>query len=407
MKTFIDETYQKRQLELSNRMIESNCDLFFCPPSSDLEYLTGTLRRKPTFGNISYTHGWVCGAFFRPFKNPLFVLPRMVAEFDMPHGATGEKIIIKETDDGSAVFEKIIKDFGPLKKIAVEQRTWAETTLKISEYSRGIIQNGMSLTNPMRRKKSDEEISLIREACLLADNSMEKITNTVVEAENEREISEELDHLLNLEGSRGVSFDTAVWAMGPSTYRDASDREKNNVIPEGSSLLFDFGAIIKGYCSDFGRTLSVGESDSELKEVYEIVIESAKQGLSAVRPGALASDVDRATRKVIEDAGYGDKFRHRTGHCIGLDVHEYPFISEEDDTPLEVGMTFTIEPSIFWPGRVGARIEDVVVVTENGGEKLNQYHEDFVTVEKASAKLQSDGGCEHDNLNDIGHLHDH
>ena len=407
MKTFNDETYQKRQLELSNRMIESNCDLFFCPPSSDLEYLTGTLRRKPTFGNISYTHGWVCGAFFRPFKNPLFVLPRMVAEFDMPHGATGEKIIIKETDDGSAVFEKIIKDFGPLKKIAVEQRTWAETTLKISEYSRGIIQNGMSLTNPMRRKKSEEEISLIREACLLADNSMEKITNTVVEAENEREISEELDHLLNLKGSRGVSFDTAVWAMGPSTNRDASDREKNNVIPEGSSLLFDFGAIIKGYCSDFGRTLSVGESDSELKEVYEIVIESAKQGLSAVRPSALASDVDRATRKVIEDAGYGDKFRHRTGHCIGLDVHEYPFISEEDDTPLEVGMTFTIEPSIFWPGRVGARIEDVVVVTENGGEKLNQYHEDFVTVEKASAKLQSDGGCEHDNLNDTGHLHDH
>jgi Xaa-Pro aminopeptidase len=407
MKTFNDETYLKRQLELSNRMIESNCDLYFCPPSSDLEYLTGTLRRKPTFGNISYTHGWVCGAFFRPFQTPLFVLPRMVAEFDMPHGATGEKIIINETDDGSAIFEKIIKDFGPLKNIAVEQRTWAETTLKISEYSRGTVRNGISLTNPMRRKKSDEEISLIREACLLADLSMEKITNTVVAAENEREISEELDHLLNLKGSRGVSFDTAVWAMGPSTNRDASDRETNNVIPEGSSLLFDFGAIIKGYCSDFGRTLSVGESDSELKEVYEIVIESAKQGLSAVRPGALASDVDRATRQVIEDAGYGDKFRHRTGHCIGLDVHEYPFISEEDDTPLEVGMTFTIEPSIFWPGRVGARIEDVVVVTENGGEKLNQYHEDFITVEKASANLQSEGGCVHDNLDDITHLHDH
>jgi Xaa-Pro aminopeptidase len=407
MKTFSDETYLKRQLELSNRMIESNCDLFFCPPSSDLEYLTGTLRRKPTFGNISYTHGWVCGAFFRPFKTPLFVLPRMVAEFDMPHGATGEKVIIKETDDGSAVFEKIIKDFGPLKNIAVEQRTWAETTLKISEYSKGTVRNGISLTNPMRRKKSDEEISLIREACLLADLSMEKITNTVVAAENEREISEELDHLLNLKGSRGVSFDTAVWAMGPSTNRDASDRETNNVIPEGSSLLFDFGAIIKGYCSDFGRTLSVGESDSELKEVYEIVIESAKQGLSAVRPGALASDVDRATRKVIEDAGYGDKFRHRTGHCIGLDVHEYPFISEEDDTPLEVGMTFTIEPSIFWPGRVGARIEDVVVVTENGGEKLNEYHDDFINVEKASANLQSEGGCVHDYLDDITHLHDH
>ena len=177
--------------------------------------------------------------------------------------------------------------------------------------------------------------------------------------------------------------------------------------PSISLMFLSLTAIIKGYFSDFGRTLSVGESDSELKEVYEIVIESAKQGLSAVRPGALASDVDRATRKVIEDAGYGDKFRHRTGHCIGMDVHEYPFISEEDDTPLEVGMTFTIEPSIFWPGRVGARIEDIVVVTENGGEKLNNYHEDFVTVEKVSAKLQSEGGCAHDNLNDIGHLHNH
>ena len=96
MRTFEDDTYRKRQLELSNRMREQKIDLFFCPPSADLEYLTGTLRRKPTFGNISYTHGWVCGAFFRPFNDPLFVLPRMVAEFDMPHGATGEKVIVSE-----------------------------------------------------------------------------------------------------------------------------------------------------------------------------------------------------------------------------------------------------------------------------------------------------------------------
>lgn len=407
MRIFQDEVYKNRQSELGRRMQENGVELFFCPPSADLEYLTGTQRRRPTFGNIAYTHGWVCGAFFRPNHDPLFVLPRMVAEFDMPHGATGEILTISETDDGEAMFEKLVKGFGPLKSVAVEERTWADTTLRIANCTGAKIKNGSFLTNPMRRVKSSDEIELLRDACRLADLSMGEITKSVSDGIKERELSEELDHLLHLEGSRGVSFDTAVWAMGPSTNRDANDRETSSVIGSGSSLLFDFGAIINGYCSDFGRTLAVGKADVELSEVYDIVIESANAGLAAVKPGALASEVDRATRKVIEDAGYGDKFRHRTGHCIGLDVHEHPFISEEDDTPLEVGMTFTIEPSIFWPGRVGARIEDIIVVTENGGEKLNTYSETFVTVDSASGTLDSGvGGCAHEDHAPGGCMHD-
>ena len=115
----------------------------------------------------------------------------------------------------------------------------------------------------------------------------------------------------------------------------------------------------------------------------------------------MAKDVDSACRQVIVDAGYGEHFRHRTGHCIGLDVHEYPFISEEDETPLEVGMTFTIEPSVFWPGRVGVRIEDIIVVTETEGVRLNEYSEDMVVVD-ASPSIISDshadepGACAHE-----------
>ncbi len=396
METINDSKYLKRQKILNDRMLENNIDLIFCPPSADLEYLTGTKRRKPTFGNISYRHGWVCGAFFRVNSDPIFILPRMVAEFDMPYGAKGEKIIVNETDDSHLIFENVIKRFGKCSRIAVEERTWAETVLNLKKITNAEIISSSTLVNMMRRIKDSQEIEMIQKACDIADYAMEKITENVSDGISERELSEELDHLLHHKGSRGVSFDTAVWAMGKKTNRDADDRETNSIIPYGSSLLFDFGAIINGYCSDFGRTLAIGKADSELQEVYEIVIKAAQAGLKAVKPGVLASDVDKATRKIIDDAGYGDKFRHRTGHCIGLDVHEYPFISEEDDTPLEEGMTFTIEPSIFWPGNVGARIEDIILVTESGGKKLNQYSENFITIDNVSNSITSSNmGCNH------------
>jgi Xaa-Pro aminopeptidase len=211
------------------------------------------------------------------------------------------------------------------------------------------------------------------------------VTEDIADGAVERELVEELDSLLHREGSRGVSFDTAVWAMGPSTGRDASDRETSSQMNRGTGVSFDFGAVIDGYCSDFGRTVALGDSDPEYERVYETVIAAQAAGLAAVRPGALAREVDAACRKVIVDAGYGDWFRHRTGHCIGLDVHEYPFISEEDETPLEAGMTFTIEPSIFWPGRVGVRIEDIVLVTDDGGVKLNEYPAAMVVVEGSTS----------------------
>jgi Xaa-Pro aminopeptidase len=160
--------------------------------------------------------------------------------------------------------------------------------------------------------------------------------------------------------------------------RDAGTRLTTQPIRASTSVSFDFGAVVDGYCSDFGRTIFVGEPDAEFRRVYELVIASQAAGIKAARPGVTASAVDRASRQVIEEGGYGTWFRHRTGHAIGLDVHEYPFISEEDQTPIEPGMTFTVEPSVFWPGHVGARIEDVVVCEANGARKLNRYPEALV-----------------------------
>jgi Xaa-Pro aminopeptidase len=400
MLPFEPEVYADRRRRLETSMIERGVDTMFIPPSGDLEYFTGVRRRRPTFGNISYAHHWVFGAFLRPGHDPLLILPRMVAEFDLPQDVPGEVFVINETDDATAAFERIVRGFGSLRTIAVEQRTWAETVLALSQASNAKLVNAMPLTNPLRRIKSDAEIAMMRQACRVADNAMGVITGDVLDGAVEGELAESIDSLLHADGSRGVSFDTAVWGMGESTQRDATDRETSSDLRRGTGVSFDFGAVIAGYCSDFGRTVALGEPDSRFVDVYETVIAAQAAGIAAVRPGALASEIDAACRKVIDDAGYGAHFRHRTGHCIGLDVHEYPFISEEDHTPLEVGMTFTIEPSIFWPGHVGARIEDIIVVTENGGTVLNEYSTDMVVTDADpsgfSAGGGSPGGCNHD-----------
>ena len=138
-------------------------------------------------------------------------------------------------------------------------------------------------------------------------------------------------------------------------------------------MLFDFGAVLHGYCSDFGRTVWCGEPSDADRAVYDVMLAAQEAGRAAARPGVLARDVNAACRAPIEEAGFGPDFRHRMGHGIGLDVHERPFLSEEDETPLEAGMTFTDEPSILPPGRNGVRIEDVIVCEEGGARSLNAY----------------------------------
>ena len=141
-------------------------------------------------------------------------------------------------------------------------------------------------------------------------------------------------------------------------------------MPDGESVLFDFGAVVEGYCSDFGRTVVCGEPTAGYEEAREAMLAAQEAGRAAAVPGALACDVNAACRAPIEVAGLGEGFRHRMGHGIGLDVHEWPFLSVEDETPIEAGMTFTDEPSILVDGRFGMRVEDVIAVAEGGATLL-------------------------------------
>jgi Xaa-Pro aminopeptidase len=137
--------------------------------------------------------------------------------------------------------------------------------------------------------------------------------------------------------------------------------------------MFDFGGVVDGYCSDFGRTVVCGEPPDGYVEAYDVMLAAQEAGRAAARAGVPAREANAACRKPIEDAGLGEHFRHRMGHGIGMNVHERPFLSTEDETLLEPRMTFTDEPSLIVPGRFGVRIEDIIVVEEGGGRKLNSY----------------------------------
>jgi Xaa-Pro dipeptidase len=187
------------------------------------------------------------------------------------------------------------------------------------------------------------------------------------------ELAEAVEHELRAAGSRCPSFPTHIFTgLGEQDFDNHTARG-HTPIPEGTSVMFDFGGVVDGYCADFGRTVYCGDPSQEFLDGYDVMLAAYEAGLAAAKPGALAREVNAACRGPIEDAGLGEYFRHRMGHGIGMDVHERPFLSAEDETPLEAGMTFTDEPSIILPDRWSLRIENVIVVEEGGGRSLNSY----------------------------------
>jgi len=359
-------------------MRESGIDLLFLPPSSDLEYLTGVERSIPTFGQSEYAHGWVAGAFFRADREPVFVLPRMMTLFDVAGELPGELVVVSERDDGPALFEAAARRFGKTATLAIGDRCWGETVLHLTAaLSPERIVTGSALVNELRRTKSPEELAVMERACAVADATMAAVAANVFPGVTMLELAEEVEHAMRVHGSRVASFTTHVFTSFGGG-KSSADDTRTVPLEEGDVVMFDFGAVVDGYCSDFGRTVCVGEPQPEVRTAHALVLEAQEAGRAALRPGALASEVNHACRKPIEAAGYGPSFKHRMGHGIGLDVHERPFVSEEDDTPLEAGMTFTDEPSILVDGRFGVRTEDVVVCEPEGGRKLNRFPPDLI-----------------------------
>jgi Xaa-Pro dipeptidase len=230
----------------------------------------------------------------------------------------------------------------------------------------------------LRMRKSAEELIHMRRAAEIAEAALADTLEKLRTGMTEREVAAELQVACLRHGTEGFPFEPLVLAGAKSALPHGATGDQ--LVQAGQLLLLDFGASSAGYASDITRTFALGQAaqlNSELRKVYDVVLAANEAGRAAARPGVPIQEVDRAARAVIARAGYGQYFTHRLGHGLGLSVHEPPYACEGDETVLEVGMVFTVEPGIYLPGKGGVRIEDDVVITAAGCESLTSFERDL------------------------------
>lgn len=300
---------------------------------------------------------------------------------------------ITQAAEQSAGFEIIEHGTAPLETVAETLRGVGVPSLGFEQrhvtygtYRSCVEQFGESfpliatdgLVERLRRIKDAAELDTMRRAIAIADAAFDHIRTIVRPGLRERDVAFELEMFMRRQGASGSSFDTIVASGERSAlpHGVAGSRE----IGRGEFVTMDFGAVYGGYCSDLTRTVVVGTPSARHRELYDIVLEAQLAALAGIRAGITGKEADALARNVIADRGYGDRFGHGTGHAVGMEIHESPRLSKTDETVLEAGMVVTVEPGIYIPGFGGVRIEDVVVVTERGCDRLTSSPKEFITI---------------------------
>ncbi len=231
-------------------------------------------------------------------------------------------------------------------------------------------------TLELRSIKEEEEIAAMKEAQRITDEAFSYILTKIKPGVTEKEIALDMEFFMRRLGSEEVAFDFIVVSGKNSSLPHGVPTDKK--IEKGDFVTMDFGATVNGYRSDMTRTVAVGYVSEEQRLVYETVLKAQLAGLASIKAGVKCCDVDKASRDIIQAAGYGERFGHGTGHSVGLEIHENPACNTRDTTPLKAGMTMTVEPGIYLENKFGVRIEDMVVVTENGCEDLTESPKELI-----------------------------
>ncbi len=228
----------------------------------------------------------------------------------------------------------------------------------------------------LRIIKSEDEIEKLKKAQIIAEKAYLEVLNMIKPGVTESQIAIELEYLMKKQGAEKIAFDL-ITVTGKKTslpHGVPGDVE----VQRGDFVTFDIGAVYEGYHSDMTRTVAVGEVTDEMKNIYDIVLKAHLEGLKAVKAGVSGYDVDKVCRDIIKEAGFGEYFGHGTGHGVGLEIHEEPRVSPKGSTILKPGMIITVEPGIYLPDKFGVRIEDTVLVTEDGYETFAHIPKELI-----------------------------
>ena len=283
-----------------------------------------------------------------------------------------------ETEDPVAVVASLL---GGRRRLAISDRAWATFLLGLqSAIPDATWQRSSVVTSPLRAVKDDAEVAALRAAAAAADRVAAQLLGGEIPlvGRREAEVSADLGRRLRAEGHDRVNF--AIVGSGPnaaSPHHEPGDR----VIGAGEAVVCDFGGTMDGYCSDITRTVFTGSPPAEFRELYDVLQGAQAAAVGAATVGTACEAVDAAARSLIAEAGFGEHFIHRTGHGIGLEEHEDPYLVSGNALPLEPGHAFSIEPGIYLAGRWGARIEDIVVAADAGPDPLNLADHDLHVVE--------------------------
>jgi Xaa-Pro aminopeptidase len=352
--------HAERMARATSREGADALDAVVVAPSPDLSYLLAydpPPLERPTL------------LLLRPDRDPVLLVPELERALAVDAGVAkvAELVPWRDGADPYAAATDLLPASG---RVGLSDRIWGVHVLELQAAAPGLIWTSASaILARLRARKDPDELEALRRAGAAADATFDDIRSLPFAGRAERDIAADLRRLLVEHGHDAADF--AIVASGPnaaSPHHDPGDRS----IGPGDAVVLDFGGSVDGYFSDTTRTVIVGEPPDGFEDVFALVHGGQEAAVQVVRPGVAIQEVDRAARRVIRDGGFGDRFIHRTGHGIGLEVHEPPYAVEGDATVLEQGMTFSVEPGIYLEGRFGVRIEDIVAVTRDGVERLNR-----------------------------------